>query len=197
MLHGVLPVLRFIPRYVRGADVFSEHPHEGYTQPPFAFYKVVLALPKLANLQIVLCTEDHRNPVVDLLIKEYSSRLRLVTDYKEGVQTILGAKHLVLARSTLFGEYLGKMASHIESVYFPFCYEHLRSGADWRDPYQLWTHYAYCCDYGDDYIPTNGWSASVENLQLMANLTVDKVDVYYVSAPDNMQKSSGRNSIFA
>lgn len=189
LIDEVLPAFRIIPKHVsdavvvhvRSGDIFNTHIHPGYTQPPLAFYQAVLALPELARLQILLCTEDHGNPVVDLIITEYSSRVELITDFHEGMQVILGAKHLVLARST-FGELLGKMAPRLESVHFPVCRDPAFD-VNWLNRHQqeFWTETAYCYEYGDDYIPMDGWLASEEQVQLMTNYTVDKVVAHRLS----------------
>ena len=203
LINEVLPAFRVTPKHERGAvvvhvrsgNIFTNGIHPDYTQPPFAFYQAVLALPELAELRILLCTEDHANPVVDLIVERYTSRVRVITDLDEGMQTMLGAKHLVLARST-FSEGLGKMAPMLESLYFPVCHD--LHDVNRLDPVQqqVWADAAYCYEYGDDYIALGSWTASKEQLQLMANYTVDKVVAHHVSIVHSSSSRSDHKAIF-
>ena len=160
--------------HIRGGDVFSTSPPPTYTQPPAAFYRTVLQLPELAKLKIILCVEDFSNPVVEILQKDFRRRLTTVTDLSIAIGTIVGAKHLVLGQSS-FSEMLGMMAPNLESVYIPFCvgrediYMDLRQHG-WKVP-------GYCFQY-DNYIPIDDWRNTADQLQLMTNLTSDKVHSY-------------------
>ena len=203
LMNEVLPAFRVTPKrtrdavviHIRSGNIFTTGVHPDYTQPPFAFYQAVLALPELASLHILLCTEDHANPVVDLIIKEYSSRVRVITDLDEGMQTILGAKYLVLARST-FSEGLGKMAPMLECLIFPVCHDlHNVNRLDPKQQ-QVWAGSAYCYEYGDDYIALGAWTASQEQLQLMANYTVDKVVAHHLVSMHTSISNIDKNAIF-
>ena len=185
LVEDVLPAFRLTPKHVRDAvvihvragDVFtSEVLHPWYGQPPFAFYKTVLAMPELAGLEILVVSEDYASPVVGLIESEYRGRVQVVTNLEDGVATILGARHLLLARST-FSENLAKMAPSIQALYFPYCVE--ADGTDKRDVTidRTWNMPGYCFEY-DDYIPVNNWTRSPEQMLMMSELTVDKVHMF-------------------
>lgn len=107
--------------HIRSGDVFDEWPwpHPHYTQPPFAFYKYVLNLPELRGMRIVLCAEDSLNPMIDLVKKQFGTRITEVDSLGSAISAILGAKHLILAQSS-FSELLGMMAPNLEAIYIPF-----------------------------------------------------------------------------
>lgn len=126
---------------------------------------------------MVLCVEDHLNPVIDLIAAEFPDRIRFVTDLREGIAHILGASHFVLARST-FSQNLGKMAPFLKAAYFPFCVE--EDTIDKRDlSYdRTWSMQGYCYTYDDDYIPVMDWNRSPEQLEMMATYSIDKVHAH-------------------
>ena len=160
--------------HVRGGDVFSTSPPPTYTQPPLAFYKVVLQLPELAKLKIILCIEDFSNPIVEILQRDYRKRLTVVTDLNKAIGTIAGAKRLVLGQSS-FSEMLGLMAPDLESIYIPFCLGREDLYTDFRQ--RGWKIPGYCFQY-DNYISIDGWMNTADQLQLMTNLTSDNVHSY-------------------
>lgn len=163
--------------HIRGGDIFQLAPpgvNAHYTQPPWAFYKMLLDLPELSHRQILLCIQDHVNPVVDMILERYADRSVTVTDLEAATSHIVGATHLILGQSS-FSEALGMLAPDLGSVYVPFCigregiYEDLRTNG-WGIP-------GYCFEY-DDYIPIHSWRATTENLQRMKSLTEDKVHMF-------------------
>ncbi len=154
-------------------------PHWHYRQPPFAFYKTIFDLPETRDLQILLCAEDHQNPVIDLIIERYAPRVSLVTDLDDVIATVLGAKHLVMAKGT-FSENLGKMAPATERLYFPLdIYANQGGYADKREISHdaSWNKRGYCFEF-DEYIDFDGWQASEVQLELMRSLSMDKVHAY-------------------
>lgn len=182
LVEQVLPAFRIVPRHVRDSivihvragDVFTHtviHPY--YGQPPFAFYKTVLQLPELAALQIFVVVEDYSKPVVALIEQEYKGRVQIITDLEQGVATILGSRHLVLARST-FSENLGKMAPSVQNLYFPYCVD--EDGNDKRESkWDLtWNMKGYCYEY-DHYIPLTAWTRSPQQMEMMSNFSSDRV----------------------
>ena len=185
LVEDVLPAFRLTPKHVREAvvihvragDVFtSEVLHPYYGQPPYAFYKSVLRLPELSKLEILVVAEDHANPVVGLMEKEFKKRVQVITDLEDGVATILGSRHLVLARST-FSENLAKMAPSVQALYFPYCLE--EDGVDKRESKwdRTWNMQGYCFEY-DDYIPVNNWTRSPEQMRMISELPTDKVHMF-------------------
>ena len=182
LVQEVLPAFRMVPRHVRDSivihvragDVFTHtviHPY--YGQPPFAFYKTVMQLPELAAFQILVVVEDYSNPVVALIEQEYKDRVQVITDLEQGVATILGSRHLVLARST-FSESLGKMAPSVQNLYFPYCVD--EDGNDKRESkWDLtWNMKGYCYEY-DNYIPLSAWTRSPEQMAMMSNFSLHHV----------------------
>ena len=146
-------------------------------QPPFAFYKSVLQMPELAGREIILCVEDHVNPVIDLIATEFEDRIRFVTDLHDGISTILGATHFIMARST-FSQSLGKMAPMLEAAYFPYCVEEDTIDKRHMDYDRTWNMQGYCYTYEDDYIPVMGWDQSAEQIDMMATYSMDKVHAH-------------------
>ena len=163
--------------HVRGGDIFTStppSPYKSYTQPPLIFYNTVLQLPEVVGRQIVLCTEDFSNPVVNLLQEQYQERLQVVTDLAEGISIILGARHLVFGQSS-FSEMLSLMSPDLQSMYVPFCVGRENLYTDLRQ--QGWGLPGYCFEY-TNYISINGWEGTSEQLQLMTNLTSDNIQGY-------------------
>ena len=187
--NDVLPAFRLAPKqirnsiviHVRSGDVFKHIPHWHYRQPPYAFYRAVLQLPETAGRDIILCIEDYQNPVTNLLIQEYKSRVTVLTQLDDVVSAILGAEHLVLAKGT-FSENLGKMAPSLRMLYVPFCVDmyHNEEGLfDRRDVEfdATWNSPGYCFEF-DNYIDTHGWAADEVQLEMMASLGEESVHAY-------------------
>lgn len=131
----------------------------------------------MSGREILLCVEDHLNPVIDLIAAEFTDRVHFVTDLHDGIANILGATHLVLARST-FSQSLAKMAPMLEASYFPYCVE--EDGVDKRDVThdRTWNMQGYCYTYDEDYIPLTDWKHSAEQLELMATYSSEKVHAH-------------------
>ncbi len=163
--------------HVRGGDVFGVGPPGVYVQPPIAFYQAVLSLPQYEGYRIVLCAEDRSNPVIDILRRQFKTRLELITNLQKSVAAIIGAQHLVLGHSS-FSEMLSLMAPDLVSVYFPFCtireslYPDLRATG--------WGVSAICYEY-DNYISVGEWQNTPEQIQLMVNFSMG--DVHAVELP--------------
>ena len=163
--------------HVRGGDVFSTGPPSIYVQPPLAFYRAVLNLPKFDGAKIIVSTEDDRNPVVNALRKLHRGRITVLTDLKQGIATVLGAQHLILGHSS-FSELLGMMARDLQSVYFPFC--SVREGLYTDLRISSWGVPGLCFEY-DGYIGFGEWENTPEQLQLMLRLS--SANVHNFSLP--------------
>lgn len=157
--------------HVRGGDVFGVGPPGVYLQPPIAFYQAVLSLPQYEGYNIVLCAEDRLNPVIDILRRQFKTRLKIITNLQRSVAAIIGAQHLVLGHSS-FSEMLSMMAPELVSVYFPFCvireglYPDLRTAG--------WGVSGFCYEY-DNYISVGEWQNTPEQIQLMMNFSTGNV----------------------
>lgn len=88
--------------HIRSGDVFSEHPHPGYGQPPLSFYTRVILHNKPKN--VVVLSEDHLNPVVAELVSWCQVRGLLVTQISSGlastVSELVAAEALAAGRGT-------------------------------------------------------------------------------------------------
>lgn len=163
--------------HVRGGDIFEAGPylvHSHYIQPPWVFYKVLLQLPELAQRKIVLCIQDHLNPMVDMLLLEYADRITAVTDLEAATSHIVGATHLIVGHSS-FSEALGMLAPDLESVYVPFCIGREDIYGDLR--LNGWGVPGYCFEY-DDYISIGSWEPSDQSLDLMRSLPENKAHIF-------------------
>lgn len=91
--------------HVRGGDVFSDDPEELYGQPPWAFYRRVLQLHNWR--QVVLVTEDDKNPVVLRIIEWCVLKgiplKRTGDSFRAAIEAISQGTHLVAGAGTFLG----------------------------------------------------------------------------------------------
>ena len=117
-------VLKNIPKYnaspddiyfnIRSGDIFSYAINKNYGQPPLCFYQKIIDKKKFKNYYIL--SNGHENPVVDMLIKKYSSIKYIHGSVEYDISVIVNAYNLALPVST-FPLALIRLNSNLKSVY--------------------------------------------------------------------------------
>lgn len=159
--------------HIRAGDIFSsEKPHPGYGQPPFAFYEKVISSQDWAKIYVVC--EDFSNPVTSL-IENYCNINKIPLffisgDLKSDVEFLLRARNLVAGRGTFIPGVVA-LSKNVRNVYF---FESLFSA--WGNNQ---ANVIKVKDITSEYSKTilaNNWNNSSEQLDLMRNYPVSKVD---------------------
>ncbi len=166
--------------HIRSGDVFSDHPHPLYPQPPLAFYrKVIRQLSKEGEIdRVCIVYENDENPCVnglaDYLSKE-NIRYRLQSkSLQDDVSELMGARHAVFGLGT-FGRGICYLSDQIESVYTWDATKY-QSFAHLR---RLWGGRA-AADY-----PVRGqWTASSEQRAQILGYPDDHVAIDKIYEPD-------------
>lgn len=116
---GFLPTDPLDPQtlviHFRSGDAFTEHPHPGLGQPPFAFYERVIELENPAAIALVF--EDYQNPVIEKVVAHVTALgipLRVQSgSFREDLEVLLSARTLVTAQGTLT-EALLLLSPHVQ-----------------------------------------------------------------------------------
>ena len=168
--------------HIRSGDIFSENPHPGFVQPPFAYYRNIIHARSEAGTisRVKLVFEDRKNPCVDAVC-DYCTQTGLPLIEQSGtldedMAHLLGARNLVIGTGS-FGAavcFLSDKIRHVDSFdmlggfYTGF-------GADPEV-----THWQVCTDR---YIAANGWRNTAEQRRLMLELPSTDIRVVAPVAP--------------
>jgi hypothetical protein len=153
---------------IRSGDIFDTGgTHKGYVQPPFAFYKKIIDEEKQYDKFLIITQPDLRNPTISLTAK-YSEKVELQAPDVEGaLSAILGASSIVSYHGTFlqvlfFSEYIKKV----------YCIDY----TDFFSPYGTCPN-AEIIRYKflEPYIPVGEWINSQEQLSIMQNYPVEKI----------------------
>lgn len=112
--------------HLRSGDIFKKAPpHEGYGQPPLAFYKKIIRSQAWSKVYLVF--EDQFNPVIPAL-KEFlsASNIEFETysgDIHQDIEVLLRARNLVIARGTFIYPILC-ISKNINQVFYFEADEH-------------------------------------------------------------------------
>ncbi|MEO1402682.1 MAG: hypothetical protein AAFV72_15740 [Cyanobacteria bacterium J06635_1] len=169
--------------HMRGGDVFCEHPHPAYTQPPLSFYQAVIQ--QHPTDKVVIVSQDkHKNPCIAALLDDYPY-IRVQSDsLREDVNTLLTAQHLVAGTGT-FAITLAFCSQAIKTLYLPILDVNWRSGSVkllssvWNPAKILSARSDLDFEvYGfrvQDYIAIGSWFNKDEQRALMVEHAADKV----------------------
>ena len=88
--------------HIRSGDIFKYKSNKGmsYAQPPLCFYQSIINLFKFRNIFII--SEDKRNPVIDLLIKNYQQIIFTNNSLNLDIALLLKAYNIVGSISSFF-----------------------------------------------------------------------------------------------
>jgi len=88
--------------YFRSGDIFQQFAKSinNYYQPPLCFYKKILLNFKFRKVFIV--SEDKLNPVIPLLLTQYSSIKLMKNNLKVDISYLINAFNIVAGKSTFF-----------------------------------------------------------------------------------------------
>lgn len=100
--------------HIRGGDIFKESPHPKYIPPPLAFYTKILDKNTFKN--IIIISQDKKNPVVDALLSKYKNAIYSKNSLEEDIKIILGSKNIIKSVGT-FVSSLCLLSNNIENIY--------------------------------------------------------------------------------
>ena len=125
--HLTIPALRSsldeLVIYIRSGDIFGgTGSSPWYVQPPLAFYETILERRHWRRVTIITDYESpmQLNPVVPVLLHKYPYIMSKQQSLEQDVATLIQARHVVGARSTLF-DALAFMGQPKTCAYLPEC----------------------------------------------------------------------------
>lgn len=161
-------ILNNVPKYngnlndliikMRSGDIFRNHIHPKYSQPPLCFYQKILNKNKFNNIYIL--SNGHENPVVDELLKIYPK-----IKYKEGslieaISIIIYSYNFVMPVST-FPQALIIFNSNLRNLYIFERFSKI---------FQINNYNVHIMRASDKYIRImKKWNKTKEQLNLMIN----------------------------
>ena len=100
--------------HIRGGDIFMNDINPNYSQPPLCFYQKIINENEYNNYYIL--SIDHRNPVVDELLKLNISIRYIHGSLIEDISVIVNSYNIVLSVST-FSASLIRLNNNLKNVY--------------------------------------------------------------------------------
>ncbi|MEM8805106.1 MAG: hypothetical protein AAGF01_03550 [Cyanobacteria bacterium P01_G01_bin.38] len=169
--------------HMRGGDVFCEHPHPAYTQPPLSFYQAVIQQHSTGEI-VIVSQAQRKNPCLAALLDEYPNIRVQSGSLMEDVNTLLTAQHLVAGTGT-FAISLAFCSQAIKTLYLPILDINRRSGTVKLLP-SIWSpmnilgakadlDFEVCGFKIKDYTAIGSWANSNEQRNLMMAHAVEKV----------------------
>lgn len=141
--------------HFRGGDIFSNHPHKAYVQPPLSYYKNIINDYK----DIIMVCEDKKNPCVNELLKQENVKY-ISNTLEKDLYTLSNASNLIIGFGT-FGFLLYLMNSKLKNLYIPdFFVNELPKGL-WGNDIKV--HIIKL----PNYIKVGDWKNSAEQQQIM------------------------------
>jgi hypothetical protein len=187
LLKYVLPSLTVKPAtvsnstlviHIRSGDIFEQHPHRCYTQPPLAFYKWIIQKHNFTD--VLVCTEfgGKQNPVIRHLQNWPLQNLNITVQKRlleDDISLMLGAENMVLSVSTL-SSVLALMSPRLSRRFVPYCEvtdcygQRLRHRGDLRQyiPHVTTNIPGYCYEF-PHYIRIGDWNASETQINLLSS----------------------------
>ena len=117
-------ILKNIPKYnsnpndliikLRSGDIFINHIHRNYSQPPLCFYQKIINENKFDKIYIL--SNGHENPVVDKLLKLYPKIKYMEGTLEEAISIIINAYNIVMPVSS-FPKTLIRLNNNLKNLY--------------------------------------------------------------------------------
>lgn len=123
---AIAPTEADLAVHIRAGDVFAKSdPHQNYTQPPLAFYRlcVEFARAHLGIARVILVYQDEGNPCIGAL-KSWLDETGLPhvsqsRSLEEDMAVLLAAPHCVFGRGS-FGPAIAILSKHMKTGFFPW-----------------------------------------------------------------------------
>jgi hypothetical protein len=104
--------------HIRSGDIFHEHVHPSYMQPPFEYYRYIIDNNDFKKI-IVVTEPDMSNPVLLKLVEFYPNVYVFSRSLNQDIATILGAQYLVIGTGS-FAYVLSLCSVNLKKLY---CFE--------------------------------------------------------------------------
>ncbi len=104
--------------HIRSGDIFNEHIHPSYIQPPFEYYRFIIDNNHYRNI-IIVTEPDMSNPVIYKLLEHYQNIHIFSRILTQDIAMILGAQNLVIGTGS-FAYILSLCSTHLKHLY---CFE--------------------------------------------------------------------------
>lgn len=162
--------------HLRGGDIFSSpKPHTSYVQPPFAFYQCIIDGYINTDFNVLLVTEDRKNPCLNEIVS-YCKNIGLESTIQTSSQlqdlsTLAHSEHLVLSNSTF--SYVGLMMNqNCKIVHIPVL-KFDEIGEYRKDTYHCKSkHYLI-----KNYIPLGKWNSSSNTKKNMIEYSKNNIEL--------------------
>jgi len=153
--------------HIRSGEIFDAGgTHKNYIQPPFAFYQKIIDEEKYERF-LVVTQNDRRNPTIEL-IEKYSKKVEVQSStLRDDLSVILSASSIVAG----FGTFLSQVLFFNSNIKKIYC-------LDYTDYFSYFGTNAELITYKllDQYVPVGKWTNSLEQLSMMINYPVEKIE---------------------
>lgn len=99
--------------HIRGGDIFIKNPHSSYVQNPLSYYENLIA-----NFEkVILVSQDDKNPVIPILLKNKKVCLHKNRDIKADFSTLLSCENLATSGVGTFSIAAALLSNKIKKLY--------------------------------------------------------------------------------
>lgn len=102
--------------HLRGGDIFSNCPHKEYINPPLYYYKSIIDDNNYKN--IVLISEDKKNPNVNKLLELYPNIKFKQQKLEEDIKLLLASENIIMSIGSFVPSLL-LLSNNIKKLYKP------------------------------------------------------------------------------
>lgn len=106
--------------HIRSGDIFNTNPHPKYYPPPLSYYVNILRNNNFN--QIIIVSEDEKNPVVNKLLKLYPYSTYNKNNLKDDIKIILGATNIIESVGTFIPN-LMLLSTNIKNIFSTSTYK--------------------------------------------------------------------------
>eukprot|EP00557_Chaetoceros_sp_GSL56_P009104 CAMPEP_0176492246 /NCGR_PEP_ID=MMETSP0200_2-20121128/8884_1 /TAXON_ID=947934 /ORGANISM="Chaetoceros sp., Strain GSL56" /LENGTH=207 /DNA_ID=CAMNT_0017889771 /DNA_START=880 /DNA_END=1503 /DNA_ORIENTATION=- len=178
--------------WFRGGDIFHDHPHPKYGQPPVDYY--IKSIQKLQDLEVIssfedpiwVYAEDWRNPSISGLVNHTSlSNFTFITDFsipfQDVVHSIFCSKAVIVGHSSMIKAL--ELFFPLDYLFLPRNYysgynNFLGPSNTFDTPKHV---YFYKTDERYPYTPHNIWKNTIEQLNEILNYTKGNLVLFNLS----------------
>ena len=102
--------------HIRSGDIFSGCPHKDYINPPYYYYKKIIDENNIEN--IVMISEDKKNPIIDKLLSNYSNIIFKQQKLEEDIKLLLESEIVIMSIGSFVPSLL-ILSDNIKKLYKP------------------------------------------------------------------------------
>jgi hypothetical protein len=102
--------------HIRSGDIFSGCSHKDYINPPYYYYKKIIDENNIEN--IVMISEDKKNPVINKLLDNYSNIIFKQQKLEEDIKLLLESEIVIMSIGTFVPSLL-ILSDNIKKLYKP------------------------------------------------------------------------------